>query len=55
MIDENIIRKVSQLARIELDDAECDSYTQQLGEILDYFNTLTELDTSSIEPAVHAV
>lgn len=55
MIDKGIIKKVSQLARIEMSDEELPAYAAQLDEILAYFNTLKEQDTDRVEPSVHAI
>jgi aspartyl-tRNA(Asn)/glutamyl-tRNA(Gln) amidotransferase subunit C len=55
MIDPGLIRKISSLARLDLDDDELSQFTTQLGRILEYFELLNELDTSKIEPAVYPV
>lgn len=47
--------KVARLARLTLTDAELDSFTGQLGRILDYVAILDELDVTGVEPMVHAV
>jgi aspartyl-tRNA(Asn)/glutamyl-tRNA(Gln) amidotransferase subunit C len=49
------IERVSLLARLELSDAELAQMTQQLGQILDYVDQLSELDTDAVEPMAHAV
>jgi aspartyl-tRNA(Asn)/glutamyl-tRNA(Gln) amidotransferase subunit C len=48
------VEKVSLLARLRLTDDELDRMTGQLGEILQYINLLSELDTETIEPMAHA-
>lgn len=47
--------KVAALARLQLTDAEVDTFSNQLGGILDYVAMLDELDTSAVEPMVHAI
>jgi aspartyl-tRNA(Asn)/glutamyl-tRNA(Gln) amidotransferase subunit C len=47
------VEKIAQLARLELTQEEADSFTQQLGSILDYVGKLNELDTSAIGPMSH--
>lgn len=47
--------KVARLARLELTDAELESFTGQLGRILDYVAILDELNVDEVEPMVHAV
>ena len=49
------VAKVSLLARLHLNDAELDTMTQQLGQIVDYIDQLSELDTSQVEPMAHAI
>ena len=41
------VEKVSLLARLRLSDDELDRMTSQLGEILDYVDLLSELDTDA--------
>lgn len=49
------VLKVAGLARLALTDAEIAALCQQLGGILDYVAMLEELDTSNVEPMVHAI
>ena len=49
------VKSVSLLARLELTDEEIDRMTEQLGQILDYVDQLSELDTTDVEPMAHAV
>jgi aspartyl-tRNA(Asn)/glutamyl-tRNA(Gln) amidotransferase subunit C len=49
------VEKVSLLARLQLDEDELATMTRQLGQIVDYVEQLSELDTSDIEPMAHAV
>ncbi len=48
------VEQVSLLARLRLSDEELDRMTSQLGDILEYINLLSELDTEAIEPMAHA-
>lgn len=43
-------RKVAKLAHLNLTDEEVVKFTPQLGNILDYFKDLQELDTSNVTP-----
>lgn len=43
------IRKIAQLARLELSDEEMERYAGQLTDILSYVEMLKELDTSSVK------
>ncbi len=49
------VKKVAGLARLQLTDTEIEMFSQQLGGILDYVAMLDELDTSAVEPMVHAI
>jgi len=44
------VRKIAELAKLELTDDEVTLYAGQLTHILQYFRTLQELDTSQIPP-----
>jgi len=47
------VRKVAQLARLELAEADLPRMQQQLSAILDYVALLDRLDTTGVEPLAH--
>lgn len=49
------VEKVALLARLRLSDAESETLTAQLGDVLSYIQQLDEVDTSSVEPLAHAL
>lgn len=49
------IQRVAVLARLKLSDAELDSLTSELAQILGHMDQLNELDTDDVEPMVHAI
>ncbi len=49
------VEKVSLLARLQLSDAQLQTMTEQLGQIVGYIDQLSEVDTEGIEPMAHAV
>lgn len=55
MIDREQVRKVANLARLELTEAEEEQFTTQLGSILDYFEQLQELDVTDVPPTTRAI
>jgi len=55
VIDPEQVRHVGKLARIHLTDEQVERFGRQLGQILDYFQQLNELDVSNVEPLAHAV
>src|SRR5436190_24394828 len=48
-ITRETVLHVAKLARLELGDSEIDRMQKDLGNILEYVNSLAELDTASIE------
>ncbi len=55
MIDREQVHKVAHLARLELTEKEEEQFTTQLGSILDYFEQLSELDVSEVQPTARAI
>jgi aspartyl-tRNA(Asn)/glutamyl-tRNA(Gln) amidotransferase subunit C len=49
------VEKVSLLGRLVLSEAELDTMTHQLGDILAYMELLGEVDTEGVEPMAHAI
>lgn len=49
------VEKVSLLARLRLSEQELGLMTSQLGQIVEYVEQLSELDTDDVEPMAHAV
>ncbi len=49
------VTKVALLARLELTPEELDSITSQLGQIVDYVQQLSSVDTEGVEPMAHAM
>jgi len=47
-ISKDEIAKVASLSRLELSAAEQDKLASELSAVVDYFNKLNELDTSSV-------
>ena len=46
------VRKIAQLAHLEISDEEVEIYTPQMANIVAYVEQLNELDTQDIEPAL---
>ncbi len=55
MIDQAQVHKVALLARLALTPEEEVQFTTQLGGILDYFEQLSELDVTNVEPTTRAI
>lgn len=54
-IDPDLVRHIGKLSRIELTDEQAPALSRQLSAILGYFDKLQELDTTHVEPMVHAL
>ena len=55
MIDSQLVRKVANLARLELTADEEAQFTTQLGSILDYIEQLNQLDVTNVAPTTRAI
>jgi len=51
-ISQSDIEKIAQLAHLELGEEELKTFGSQIAEILAYVETLNELDTTNVEPAL---
>jgi len=49
------VKKVAELARLEITDAELETMARQLSAIVDYINQLQEVNTDGVEPLAHAL
>lgn len=52
-IDEEEVRRIARLARLELDDDEVGRLVEELGRILDHFDELRELDPDEASTPGH--
>jgi aspartyl-tRNA(Asn)/glutamyl-tRNA(Gln) amidotransferase subunit C len=44
------VRYVARLARLDLNEADVDRYTEQLAGMLEHFSDIDELDLADVEP-----
>lgn len=49
-LTEEEVRAIAELARLDLTDEEVSLYSEQLSEILAYFEQLQQVDTSDVDP-----
>ena len=54
-ISKEQVKKVAELARIELNENEIDHHSIQLEKILDYINQLEKIDTENIPCTTRAI
>jgi aspartyl-tRNA(Asn)/glutamyl-tRNA(Gln) amidotransferase subunit C len=55
MLNRDQVHKVALLARLELTPDEEEQYAGQMSSILDYFEQLSELETTDVEPTTRAI
>ena len=55
MMDQDQVHKIANLARLALTPTEEAQFSTQLGSILKYFEQLSELDVSAVEPTTRAI
>jgi aspartyl-tRNA(Asn)/glutamyl-tRNA(Gln) amidotransferase subunit C len=49
------IKKIAHLARLNLSEAETQTYADQLSRILDFVEQMNQADTTGIEPIAHSL
>ena len=54
-ISSNEVKKVAQLARLELNESEIQQHAEQLENILDYIKQLEKIDTENISCTTRAI
>lgn len=52
-IDRQLIDKIAHLARLEFNEEEKVRIEKDLGRILDFMETLNEVDTQNVEPLIY--
>ena len=54
MLSKDEVKKIANLARIEISDTEADKYSTELSDILGFVEKLNEVDTDNVEPIAPA-
>lgn len=54
-ITKDEVAYVANLARLDFTEAEMDTFTPQLNDILTYVDMLNRIDTTGVEPMSHAI
>jgi aspartyl-tRNA(Asn)/glutamyl-tRNA(Gln) amidotransferase subunit C len=55
MLSRDQVLHVARLARLELTDDEVEHFAGELSKVLDYIETIEELDLADVEPTSHVV
>lgn len=51
-MDKETVVKIAKLARIQLSESEQENFSQQLTKALNYFEQISKIDTTNVEPLV---
>lgn len=54
-VDEETVKRISDLVNIRLSEEEASLFAKQLNEVLGYFRKIDEVDTRDVEPTFHAL
>ncbi len=54
-VNQDVTRKIAQLARLKLNNQEVEQYTKELGKILDFVAELGQVNTEGVEPLIHGI
>lgn len=49
-IDNKIIKKISSLAKLDLNDSEIETLAPEISQIIDYISQLESVDTTNVNP-----
>lgn len=49
------IQHIAELAKIQIDDFECEKLSQKLGDILNLMAKMQSVDTANVKPLAHAI
>ncbi|MAY14265.1 MULTISPECIES: Asp-tRNA(Asn)/Glu-tRNA(Gln) amidotransferase subunit GatC [Oceanospirillaceae] len=52
-LDQQQVRDIADLSRLQIDEAQIAEYQKNLSNILDLVDQLSAVDTSSVEPMAH--
>ena len=54
-LDRDVVLHISKLARVELTDAEVETFSEQLSGIIGHFDALNAVNTDGVEPTAHTL
>jgi len=54
-LERETVLHIAKLARVDLTDAEIETFSDQLSEILTHFDVLKGIDTADVEPTAHTL
>jgi aspartyl-tRNA(Asn)/glutamyl-tRNA(Gln) amidotransferase subunit C len=54
-LDREVVLHIAKLARVDLSEAEIETFSEQLSEIITHFDVLKSVDTEGVEPTAHTL
>jgi aspartyl-tRNA(Asn)/glutamyl-tRNA(Gln) amidotransferase subunit C len=54
-LERDAVLHIAKLARVELSDAEIETFSEQLSAIIGHFDVLEGVDTDGVEPTAHTL
>ena len=54
-ISENEVKHIASLARLKFDDNEIEAFTKDLASIVEFAETLNEIDVTDVKPTAHVL
>lgn len=55
MIDEKTVKRVAEIARLDLDEEEIKRFSKELESIVKWFEDIDKIDTKNVEPSFHPI
>ena len=55
MITKEQVQHIAKLARVELNEKEMEKFQKDFSQILEFFETLKEVNVSGVEPMTHVI
>jgi aspartyl-tRNA(Asn)/glutamyl-tRNA(Gln) amidotransferase subunit C len=55
VVDKRVVRKVAEVARLNLTESETRKFSEDMKSILDAFKVITKADTSNVKPSFQPV
>ncbi len=52
-VNENELLHVAEIARLKLSDEEIKLFSKQIGDVIAWFDKLSEVDTKNVKPSMH--
>ena len=52
-IDQNTIKKLASLSKLKFNEKEMELITNDMEKMIDFIQTLEEIDTDGVEPLIH--